>query len=144
MAISFVALGVCFLSMLLFGCTATMSPLMQAIENGDMKTVEALLNGGADMNEGTQCNADMPEYESYTVLGCAAKNGRTDAVKLLLDRGADINKRWGGYRFGFWNPTPLILAASEGRTETVRLLLNRGADVNAMDCTPNVGQSMLE
>ena len=62
MRISSVAVGVWFLSISLFGCTATMSSLMQAIEKGDLQTARELLNSGADMNEGTQCNADMPEY----------------------------------------------------------------------------------
>jgi len=121
-----------FLSILLCGC-GTMSPLMQAIEKGDLKTAEDLLNQGASMNAGTLCDPAMPEYESYTALGCAAKNGRTAAVKLLLDKGADINQKWGGYRFGHWNPTPLILASMGGHTDTVKLLLDRGADVNATD-----------
>jgi len=128
----FEALFVLFPSILLSGC-GTMSPLMQAIEKGDLKGAENLLNQGASMNAGTVCDPAMPEYESYTALGCAAKNGRTGAAKLLLDKGADINQKWGGYRFGHWNPTPLILASLGGHTDTVKLLLDRGADVNASD-----------
>lgn len=112
------------------GCTASMTPLMQAINKGDLASAAKLLDEGANANEATQCDLEMPEYESYTVLACAARNGKTDAVRLLLDKGADINKRWGGYRFGFWNPTPLIFAAREGRTDTVKLLLDRGANFN--------------
>jgi len=119
-----------FIAIVFSGCTASMTPLMQAIDKGDLASAAKLLDEGADINAGTQCDQEMPEFESYTVLGCAARNGRTEAVRLLLDKGADINKRWGGYRFGFWNPTPLMLAAREGRTNTVKLLLDRGAQVN--------------
>ena len=52
----------------------------------------------------------------------AAKNGHTETVKLLLDRGADIHA---------WNDYALRLAAENGHTETVKLLLDRGADIHA-------------
>jgi len=112
---------------------ATMSPLMQAIDKSDVQAMEDLLRSGADINGTAQCDSTMPEFESYTPLGCAAKNGRTAAVKVLLDKGADINQKKGGYRFGNYNPTPLILAAREGHAETVKLLLTRGADIQATD-----------
>ncbi len=87
------------IAMIFSGCTASMTPLMQAIDKGDLASAAKLLDEGADINAGTQCDLNMPEYESYTVLGCAARNGRTDAVRLLLDQGADINKD-GGVNFG--------------------------------------------
>lgn len=121
------------MSAFLLSACATMSPLMQAIDKSDVKAMEALLKRGADIDETAQCDSTMPEFESYTPLGCAAKNGRTAAVKVLLDNGADINQKKGGYRFGNYNPTPLILAAREGHAETVKLLLARGADVKATD-----------
>jgi len=117
---------------LLWGC-ASMSSLMQAIDKNDPKAIEDLLQSGADINATSQCDNAMQEFESYTPLGCAAKNGRTAAVKVLLDKGADINQKKGGYRFGNYNPTPLILAAREGHAETVKLLLARGADIKATD-----------
>ncbi len=117
---------------LLCGC-ASMSSLMQAIDKNDPKAIEDVLLSGADINATSHCDSAMQEFESYTPLGCAAKNGRTAAVKILLDKGADINQRRGGYRFGNYNPTPLILAAREGHAETVKLLLERGADIRATD-----------
>lgn len=116
----------------LCGC-ASMSSLMQAVDRNDPKAIEDILQSGADINATSQCDRDMPEFESYTPLGCAAKNGRTAAVKALLDKGADINQKKGGYRFGNYNPTPLILAAREGHAETVKILLERGADIKATD-----------
>ena len=45
-----------------------------------------------------------------------------EIVRLLLDRGADIQSR---------NGQPLVNAALKGRLEMVRLLLDRGADIHA-------------
>ncbi len=60
----------------------------------------------------------LDEAASY-----AARNGRTEALEWLLDRGADLH---GEPYFG----TPLHWAAWNGHTETVRRLVARGADVN--------------
>jgi ankyrin repeat protein len=46
-------------------------------------------------------------------------------VKLLLDKGADVNAQ-GGY-YG----NALQAASSDGHEAVVKLLLNKGADVNA-------------
>ncbi len=60
-----------------------------------------------------------------TMLHTAAAQGREDAVKVLLGRGAaiDARDRWG------W--TPVSAAVESGRAETWELLLVAGADVNA-------------
>ncbi len=50
--------------------------------------------------------------------------GEVDTVRILLNRGADVNTK---DNYGF---TPLIFAAKYGHTTTVKLLLTRGADVN--------------
>src|SRR5437868_3144608 len=56
--------------------------------------------------------------------GMAARTGNPEAVKRLLDRGAQINTResWG-------NTTALMWAASEKHPQVVKLLIDRGADV---------------
>ncbi|MDD5168899.1 MAG: ankyrin repeat domain-containing protein, partial [Syntrophales bacterium] len=53
----------------------------------------------------------------------AAKNGDTETVRTLIDRGADINQQG---RFGY---TPLMWALEGGHTGAAILLINRGADV---------------
>ena len=56
-----------------------------------------------------------------------AFKGHTETVKLLLDKGADVNmKTDNGY-------TALIEASENGHIEIVKLLLDKGADVNAKD-----------
>ena len=50
------------------------------------------------------------------------RNGRVEAVRVLLAAGADANKaKLGGL-------TPMYIAASNGHAETVRVLLEAGAD----------------
>ena len=55
----------------------------------------------------------------------AAKGGHVDAVRLLLEHGADPNAREAGD-----NTYPLHWAAAHGRLETVRALLDAGGDVH--------------
>lgn len=62
-----------------------------------------------------------------TPLHHAAKYGETEAMRVLLDAGAQVDAR------NVEGATPLLLAASFGGPEAVRLLLARGAEVNARD-----------
>ena len=55
--------------------------------------------------------------EGYTALHYAARNGKTEILKLLLSNGADVNAK---NRDG--NMTPLFLANLEGHTEIIELL----------------------
>jgi hypothetical protein len=63
---------------------------------------------------------DVPASARNPLLVLAARYGRTDVVKLLLDRDeVDIEAK----------DDSLLGAAEKGHTETVKLLLNRGANV---------------
>lgn len=64
--------------------------------------------------------------EGATLLHIAALRNRIEVVKLLIERGADVNAKG-----GWWVVTPLHWAADNGHTEMVWLLLEQGADVNA-------------
>jgi hypothetical protein len=68
---------------------------------------------------------DKKDAGGQTALHHAAKRGREATVRLLVDRGADVNAK-NNYR-----ETVLHLAAR--REAVVRLLVDRGADVNAKD-----------
>ena len=68
------------------------------------------------------------QEENRKKLLAAAKEGRADEVRSLLNNGVDINCRRRG-QFGL-EGTPLWWAAGHGRTECVRLLIDAGADVD--------------
>ena len=57
----------------------------------------------------------------------AAQDGYVDVVRLLLDRGAEVN----GKTIGGW--TPIHYAAWYGHVDVATLLLGRGAEVNVKD-----------
>jgi hypothetical protein len=97
--------------------------LVQAAGNGDLKGVQALLDGGVSPN----AVAPRVGTEGESALEAAAGAGHTHVVKLLLDRGADVNAP------SPWGATAITGAASCGFPETVRLLISRGADVNSND-----------
>lgn len=63
--------------------------------------------------------------------------GDTEAVRALLDQGADVNVRsYDGRKI-----TPLLWAVSQAHWETACLLIERGADAKAVDTS---GISVVE
>jgi ankyrin repeat protein len=80
--------------------------------------IAKLLDAGADPN------AAAPIGE--TALMTATRTGLTDAIALLLDRGAAIDARDPEFQ-----QTALMLAVRENHPDAVQLLLARGADMNA-------------
>jgi uncharacterized protein len=79
--------------------------------------------------------------DGVTALMGAAAGGHNETVRLLIERGADVNaaidhnqKPVGNtsiYRKGM---TALMFAAMGNRLDTMKLLIARGADVNAKNC----------
>jgi ankyrin repeat protein len=59
----------------------------------------------------------------------ASKNGHKAIVRLLIDKGADVNVK-GQKKDG---STALILTSENGHEAVARLLINKGAGVNAQD-----------
>ncbi|KAL8898163.1 MAG: hypothetical protein Q9207_006845 [Kuettlingeria erythrocarpa] len=94
----------------------------------DCQILEALIVAGADVNKmvpsSTRSKYPSNWYGESTALSAAASNKQTDAVRLLLNHGADANLQCSNYR------TALHRASGEGATEIVELLLAHGADVN--------------
>jgi ankyrin repeat protein len=74
---------------------------------------------------------EPPPDDAQTIiddaLEYAARNGRVDVAKWLLQRGAGIESR------GFFGATPLHWAVANGKVAMVEMLLDHGADVNARD-----------
>ena len=71
-------------------------------------------------------NKGVNDRDLNSALLISSKHGYPDIVKLMLDRGANIN-----YRGQFSDNTALILASANGHIDIVRLLLDKGADVHA-------------
>ncbi|KAH8433190.1 ankyrin repeat domain-containing protein [Aspergillus melleus] len=64
-----------------------------------------------------------------TPLICAAEEGYTEIVRMLLENGEDVNERDTTEK----ERSPIHWAALEGQAEVVKLLLEKGANVEARD-----------
>ncbi len=62
-----------------------------------------------------------------TPLLYAARDGRIDIARMLLDAGADINQRDAN------DIPPLIIAITNNHPDVARFLIDRGADIKAVD-----------
>ncbi|AKI99995.1 Hypothetical protein AA314_01622 [Archangium gephyra] len=86
-----------------------------------------------------------PDRMAYSVLGEAARQGNTELVRLLLERGADVNHR------GKDGPTPFQQAARYGHLDVMRQLITAGADEEddealeraSQDCRPEAVKLLL-
>ena len=101
--------------------------LIDAATKGDLRAVSELLAKGAvvDLKEG--------KY-GRTALMRAVGNNHLNIVKILIEKGADVNAR------DHDGDTSLTIASSDGHVEVVKELLENGADVNARNSS---GESSL-
>jgi ankyrin repeat protein len=100
----------------------SMMDLVALLSLGDWETAALFVRGNRELIE-----KGGPDGGSLHLL---AKRGDAQAVKWLLDHGANPNTRW-----PHWDAdvTPLHLAVSEGHADIVRLLLAAGADPGIRD-----------
>lgn len=116
-------LGFFLILIMLIALTGCISHLATAAYKGQIDTVRDLLNNkDIDINEIDACDMTSPTM-GYTPLMCAVENGHIEVVKLLLDKGANVNVNSG-------RGTALHIAVKNGRADIVRLLLDRGADLS--------------
>jgi len=95
------------------------TPLTQAAAGNDVAALRELLDNGHKADEGG---------DSWTALIWATRSGSIEAINLLLDAGADVNRP--GSTGDDWDATPLQHAILQRQPAAVRVLLDRGADVN--------------
>lgn len=88
----------------------------EALRDGNVKLVKKFLNANAGVND---------LYFGWSALQIAANKGQLEVVKVLLDKGADIN-----YQHPISKNTALHLAALSNYPEVVKYLISKGADVN--------------
>lgn len=84
----------------------------------DTKGMQRLLKAGADIET-------VGDWHKFHLLSAASRSGLSQAAKLLIEKGADLEAR------GIHGLTPLILAARYGRTEIAKMLIDAGANVDA-------------
>lgn len=93
------------------------TPLMFASSLGKKKGLliaKQLIAAGADV--------DQANSGETTALKCAAEQGNSEIVQLLIDHGATIDGPLGTEQ------TALMLAARNGDVPTITVLINNGAD----------------
>jgi hypothetical protein len=102
--------------------------MREAAKAGDAETIRALIDTGISVNEVSSTYGNSP-------LHYACREGRTEAVLVLIRARGDVNARNSDAR------TPLHWAASNGTASVIRALTDAGADVNAKNMD---GQTPLD
>ena len=114
--------------------TAGPARLINLLKSGraDVQSVEKLLEEGCDLNQ----LIEVSLRKSVTPLMVACELGQVDIVKLLLERGAEVDKQGSD----FW--TALIVAVVSENAEVVKVLVEHGADVDyAVGWGDNIAKS---
>ena len=101
--------------------------LLDASANGSAEDVSQLLTYGVDPNC-QQSSGDNMACKTAAPLHLAILNDHIDVVKILLDEGADPNKKYVNNRHD--ERTPLIMAIFRNNSKVIELLLEAGADLN--------------
>lgn len=97
------------------GSTQGVTPLGIALENNNILMVEFLISQGASVNLGYR----YPKDDTY--IGQMAAGGNLSLVKILIQNGADINRK------NLLGETPLDLAEKNKHKEVADFLRSKGA-----------------
>ena len=105
--------------------------LHEAVADGNLTEVRRLLDRGVSPSASHR-NLGLPDVNvkmgrREVAFLEAASSGHTEIVRLMLDRGADIELA------NEWGRTALTFSAQNDRLDTTPLLIERGADVMATD-----------
>jgi ankyrin repeat protein len=129
--------------------------LMRAVRANQPESVRLLLAAGGDVNARTRVGktpawrppnagggshgkgivrggwpdrgVQDPTPGAMTALLYAARDGRLDIARMLLDAGADVNQPEAN------KMTPLLIAIANDHLNLAQFLLSKGADINAAD-----------
>ncbi|HUR19261.1 MAG TPA: ankyrin repeat domain-containing protein [Vicinamibacterales bacterium] len=138
-----------------------MTALHWAALNGDLKMADVLLVAGAGTESLTRNGGYTPLHlaasrghapvimrlleagskpKAVTATGVqaihlAAQAGSADAVRFLIDKGADANARDNTH-----GRTPLVFAASQNRIDAMRMLIEKGANARLETTVIDYGQ----
>ena len=101
------------------------TPLINAVSRNDVEMMNFLIDVGADIDKPVNYHISLAGMRP---LSLAAADMIWDAFDLLLDRGADPNKR-----HTVLLETPLHQVCKQGRLDKARRLLEVGCDPNGRD-----------
>jgi ankyrin repeat protein len=104
--------------------------IASAAQSGDVAALRAGLDAHPELIDALAGRG----FEKAAALHLAALRNRHDAVRLLIERGADLDRR----DFPD-NAAPLHFAAAHGDLETIRLLVDAGADIEGKGDDYGVG-----
>ena len=115
--------------------------LINAIEEGNIKEVKKLLNKVKDINKYIYLKTAEDECLServslfITPLGKSVENNNIKITRLLLDKGANIDKGFLAKAIDMPETaseikTPLYIALSNKNKKIAKLLISKGANVN--------------
>ena len=132
------------------------TPLIVAVQSGNLDCVKVLLNYKADIEEqGESFMWNVSKFESaYTCppLFLAAANGNLDILSYLFERGGNVNASSSSEYADPWSlpsefddylpiwHTPLTVTLTNGHNDAFTFLIDKGADVNLQD---HVGYTAL-
>jgi ankyrin repeat protein len=112
------------LTVLVFGSALSFAGINEdmyhAVLDKDAQKVKYLLAQGADVNAQQKNWAGA----SFAPLYVASGDGSIEIVRMLLDKGADVNTK------NIYERTALMEACAKGKKDVVLALLNKGAVVN--------------
>jgi ankyrin repeat protein len=103
--------------------------ILEAAQSGDVAVLRARLDAHPEL-----IDALGGGFQKATALHLAALRNQHAALRLLIERGADPNRR----DFPD-NAAPLHFAAAHGDLETIRLLVEAGADIDGKGDDHEVG-----
>ena len=86
------------------------------------EVIELLINNGADINSNQSYYKEIPLHRA-----CARIRPRMDVIKLLLERGSEVNTE------NITGKTPIFYCNFNFSVELLNLLLNNGADIKHTD-----------
>lgn len=104
-----------------------MSSLLEFVVNNDLKSLNELLIGDANLN--------YKDIRGRSPLFLAAENGNHRISSLLLHYGANVDEE------DFFKVTPIQIATINGHSDIVKLLLDHGANRNV--ASPRYGDTLV-
>ena len=114
--------GVVFIPLfcLVFATVATAASLPEVARDGNFDELKKMIPLATDIHQ-------TWGPDGRTALHWAAWSAPAEIVTMLIDKGADVNRR------DLMKRTPLHYAAEHGNIPVMEVLLNKGADINARD-----------